>query len=460
MTTSAPEPETTGPPTDQPQAQRAAPVDPGATPAADAVRAAVEAERQRIAEIGDLGRRFALPAEIVDGLIASGASLEQARKTVLDTLAARSAQAVVYPTVATPVGGLDETQTRRDAVTSAIAHRALPEMHQITEPARQYRHATLFEIARELLEWSGVSTRGMSRFEIAHRAATSSDFPAILANVATASLKAGYQSIPRNWQEFCTQNTAMNLKEIYPTFFGDPPVLVKVTEGQEIPMAPLVEAKETYRLSKYAIGFQFTDELILNDELGALGRLPAGFGAAAAEVENSTVFGVLSGNPTMRDSKALFHVDHGNLASPGSTLTRTALDNAWVAMTSQTSLNNTTPIFNAPAFILVPQHLRFAASQIVAETTPSTTSDVTPDYLREMRVIWSPYLGRASSTAWYLAARPLLIHTIEYARLDSKETVQIETVRDTRTQTTLMTATHFFAAKALDWRGLYKNPGA
>ncbi len=62
----------------------------------------------------------------------------------------------------------------------------------------------------------------------------------------------------------------------------------------------------------------------MNDDLGAFSDLSRSLGQAAAEFEGQQVVDLLtsrSGNgPTMNDGKALFHTDHANKASSGTTL--------------------------------------------------------------------------------------------------------------------------------------------
>lgn len=446
--------------TEHPRADPPAPAPAPAPDPAEAIRAAVEAERARVAEITALGTRFGLPPDAVSDLIRRGATVDQARAQVLETLAARTAAAPVYPTVTTPVGGLDEHETMRRGIEDAIAYRALPDVHKVTEPAKPYVNMTLLEMARAFLTARGEDVRTMSRLEIARRAATTSDFPLILANVATASLREGYGSVDNSWQRFCSRQTALDLKDIYPTFFGEAPMLVRVEEGQEIPRGPIVEARDSYRLAKYAVEFAVTDEVLINDRLDALGRLPRGFGVATAQLEASMVFGLLGSNPTMYDGQPLFHASHKNLASTGAVLSVSSFAEARTAMRKQRGLGGTIVADIRPEYLIVPAEIEVVAEQLTTPTTPAQASQVTPPTIQRMTVISSPYLSDYSTTAWYVAASPAVVPMIEYARLQGTEEVQITTYRDNQRMANVVQAVHYFAAKAVDWRGFFKNPGA
>ncbi len=114
-----------------------------------------------------------------------------------------------------------------------------------------------------------------------------------------------------------------------------------------------------------------------------------------------------------------------------------------------------------PQYILVPPGQRSVeARKQVTATTPSSTADVNP-YAGRMQVIEEPRLIPASGTdPWFLAADPSRIDTVEYAYLDGQEGVFTETRMGFEVDGMEIKARHDFAAKAIDWRGLFKNAGA
>ena len=68
--------------------------------------------------------------------------------------------------------------------------------------------------------------------------------------------------------------------------------------------------------------------------------------------------------------------------------------------------------------------------------------------------------GRITGNSWHLAATPTLVDTIEYAYLEGEEGLFTETRQGFEVDGLQIKARHVFAAKAIDWRGLYKNAGA
>jgi hypothetical protein len=65
-------------------------------------------------------------------------------------------------------------------------------------------------------------SRGVEFF--AGGAESTSDFPAILANVANKTLRQAYEAYPRTFQPFCRQMTAADFKPINRVMLADAPV--------------------------------------------------------------------------------------------------------------------------------------------------------------------------------------------------------------------------------------------
>ena len=83
-----------------------------------------------------------------------------------------------------------------------------------------------------------------------------------------------------------------------------------------------------------------------------------------------------------------------------------------------------------------------------------------PSSSRSLAVIAEPRLDPASGAVpWYLVASPAAIDTIEFAYLEGQEGVALATRRGFDVDGIEIRARLDFGAKAIDWRGLYKNPG-
>lgn len=402
------------------------------TPLIDAEAIATRArdsERERVGTIYDLAGRLHLERSFADDLVKRGVTLDAARSEILDKVATNAEKTRVSPQVSIPLGGRDERVTRRDAVANALLHRYSPTLFPLSEPAREYRGMTLVEHAREFLGSAGVNVRGMSRDEIATRALHStSDFPEVLSAVTNKTLRQAYDAYPRTYVPFCRMVAATDFKAMHRVQLGEAPQLVKVNEGGEFKRGTLAEGRESYRVETYGRVVAVTRQVLINDDLDAFTRIPAMYGTAIATLESDVVWGIILANAAMSDSIALFHQTHGNLANPATALSVTAIGAARAVMARQTGLDKKTILNVRPAYLIVPASLELAAEQLVAQNlVPAQTGNVVPSSIRTLTPISEPRLDAASLTAWYLAANPAQIDTIEYAYLEGQQGAYIET---------------------------------
>lgn len=420
----------------------------------DAVRAeAAIAERTRVSGITQLCERHGV-ADLRASLVDNGATLDAARAAILDAVATRDAGGTSSRLPIETV--VDETDVRRAAVENAIMHRAAPGRVKLTDAGRQYRSLSLLEIGRELLEKAGEKTRGMDKLQLAQRALSTSDFPYVLANVANKTLRAGYEAAPQTFKPFTKQAGAPDFKTIQRTQIGDAPQLKKVNEAGEFTYGSIGEGKETYQLATYGRIIAVTRQTIINDDLNAFADLPAKFGRAAANLESDIVWGIVTTNAALNDGVALFHATHGNLGSGA--IAVAGLDAGRAAMRIQKSVDGQS-INVIPAYLIVPAAKETLAQQYTsADFVSAKSSDINP-FKSALQVLVEPRLDAASTSVWYLAADPMTIDTIEYCYLDGNEGVYIETRNGFEVDGMEIKARLDFAAKAIDYRGLYKSTG-
>lgn len=433
------------------------------------VQAALAEERKRSSEINRLCRHHGLGDEFAADLVDRGVPLDEARSAVLDKLEESDPMngRSYEPARANNRGEEQREVQYRDALTTALQHRHQPGQVELGDDAREFRGMTLMEMARHALERRGVSTRGMSKMELAGaafqmRAAgyhSTSDFPAILANVANKTLRDAYESTQRTFMSFARRSVITDFKPVQRTQLGGAPDLEKVLESGEFKYGTMGEGKEVYALATYGKVLGITRQALINDDMDAFTRIPAAFGASAADLESDIVYAILKDNPVMSDGTPLFHADHGNLGS-AAVINEASLAKAEEAFSKQKGLEGRL-ISVRPRFLVVPTGQRFLeARKQVAQTTPNNTTDVNP-YAGMYDIVVEPRLLPSSGQApWFLAADPARIDTIEYAYLDGQEGVFTETRQGFEVDGMEIKARHDFAAKAIDHKGLYKNPGA
>jgi hypothetical protein len=439
---------------------------------------AVKAERLRATNIRTMAAPFKLEEKFVTAIIDEGVSVETARERIMTKLAAHYDANPSNPINPTVTMTADATDKRRTGMEAAILFRGNPGDANLRDAGNEYAGLTLVDIARECLDAAGVKTRGMSRNDIARVALqgrfgaaeyfeggmmTTSDFPNILANVANKTLRQAYEAAPRTFVPFCRQVSAADFKPINRVQLSDVPTLPKVNEKGEFHRTALSDSKETYSLATFGEIVAITRKVIVNDDLQALTRVPAGLGQAAANLESDTVWGVITGNPVMSDTKTLFHADHKNL----NTTNALAVDKLGVARAAfrvQKAPKGT--ILNLqPRYLIVPAALEQTADQLIYPINLAATAvtGVVPPWVQSLVKIVEGRLDAVPAvgvTNWFMAVDPSQIDTIEYCYLEGQQGVYIETRQGFEVDGVEIKARLDFAAGAIDFRGLCKNTAA
>jgi len=430
----------------------------------DAIRSAAKAdavkqERQRASDIRVAVRSAGLDMSYADELIDGDVTVDAARAQVLEKLAARtesapiSSRADIFTTV-------DETETRRSLMTEAVLYRANPSA-KLSDGARQYAGLSMIDIAKECLDARGVKYRGMDRLQIVSRAFEgNSDLPNVLANVANKSLRQAYESAPRTFTPWARQTTAPDFKLMSKVSLSDAPALEKVTENGEFKRGAVTDGKETYQLATYGKIIGLTRQAIINDDLSAFTRIPAMFATAAANLESDTVYGILTANAALADGVTLFHAaTHLNYTSTGTVISIDSLGVAKKLMRLQKTPKNV--VMNlTPKFLIVPAQIENVGWQYTTPEYNAATAATVNPFRGQLQLIVEPRLDASSGTAWYMAADSNMVDTIEYCYLEGQNGVYIETRQGFDVDGMEIKARLDFAAKAIDYRGLYKNVGA
>lgn len=380
-------------------------------------QAATAAERTRAVEIGNLCEKHGMDAEFKRNHIEKGTSLEDVRSAILDKLAANTASTQTRGGVTAEVKG-EQMEKRADAMTQALMHRVDPITYKMEGDARDFMGMTLFDMARDYVEVVlGKSTRGLTRQKVALMAMqhnseraggshTTSDFANILAAVVNKSLRAKYDVAPQTFRPFTRVTTTPDYKLINRMQLGEAPVLLPVNEAGEYEYGTIKDGKEVYQVAKFGRIVRVTDEIIINDDLDALTRLPEAFGDQAAILINKLVWSQIINNPTMGDGVALFHANHGNLVTgAGSVLSASdlsGLNQMRALLRRQMGVDGVTPLNLNLGMVAVPPALETEAEKIIKPIAPTQAGNVNP-YAGKLGLIVEPLLETVANgdKMWY-----------------------------------------------------------
>ncbi|WP_288959537.1 prohead protease/major capsid protein fusion protein [uncultured Sulfitobacter sp.] len=376
---------------------------------------------------------------------------EDAREAALAARAAR-------PKVTIRMGqSHDDPDAIRARQTDALAARMMGSTPD--DASRPYMTMGLHDFAREALTRSGVSVSMMGAEQMLTRAMHgTSDFPELLTGAGNRVLLNAYQRASSPLKQIARQRTANDFRAMSVLKLGEFSGLEKVSENGEIKAISTGEAKEGYSLETFGGMFALTRKAIVNDDLGAFARWSEMMGQAAAETETTQLLALLTANSgagvTMEDGKALFHADHGNLATTGAALGETTLSAARLAMRTQTGLTSETPVNVTPKFLLVGPALETTAEKLLASIYAATTDNVQPI---RVSLLVEP---RITGNGWYVFGDPAAAPVLEYAYLSSAQGPQISSRDGWETLGREFRVVLDFGAGAVDHRGAYLNEGA
>ena len=366
---------------------------------------------------------------------------------------------------AQPLGGglvmtiEDEHDKFKAAVASGMMIRAGLTANDSTNEFRGY---SLMELARASLHRKNISTKGMDKMSVVAAAFThgTSDFTNLLADVATKSMLKGYDEADETFQRWTSVGNLPDFKAAKRVDLNTFPSLNVVEPGAEYKYATIGDRGETIQLATYGSLFSITRQAIVNDDLDVFTRLPNKMGRAAIRTVGNLVYAVLTGNPTMSDGVALFHATHANLLTAAA-LGTASVDALDASMAKQKDATGNTLNIGL-AYLIVPRALKGTAMQVANsefEVASGSKANTAPNWMRgAFEVIADARLDASSASNWFGVANPNQFDTIEVAYLDGQTAPTLEQQGGWTVDGVEFKVRMDAGVKALDWRGLAKNP--
>ncbi len=424
--------------------------------------AAVQSERKRAGDIRAAVKAAKLPDVTADSLIESGASIEDARASILDALAEQNNNGVeIHNHIEVTADGGDRF---REGATRGLMMRGGMEDGERNE----FTGYTLRELARASLEQRGVSHRSMNAVAMIGLAFnpqaagyhSTSDFAHILKDVAHKSMLKGYEEAEETYHLWTAKGVLTDFKATHRIDLNLFPNLQDLGESGEYKYATIGDRGETIKLATYGSMFAINRQTVINDDMNMLTKVPARMGRAAKRTIGNLVYTELTSNPNMSDGTALFHADHNNLGTPGAPGIDTVKEGL-VKMGTQKDPDGIAAGLNIrPKFMLTPIELEIDAEDLmVAEYDPTKTQKKRNPVRGKAQVIADARLDSVSKTAWYMLADPSQYDTIEVAYLDGVETPFMDQQDGWSVDGAEFKVRIDAGVKALDHRAMFKNAG-
>lgn len=419
-------------------------------------------ERKRIADIQEACRVGNIEQKEVDQFINGDKSADEVRKLVMERMA-KADQSTPTSNVNVEVGQDLSREHRRSGIQNAILFRGHsdPKLKpELSEHGREFVHCSLLEMARECAEAAGIRTRRMAKRELVRAAFHStSDFPELLADTCQKSLRDAYMVFGSTYDPIVTRVSLADFKQASSIQLGSTS-LEEILEDGEYKRGSFSEEAEKYSLKTYGRMITLSRQMIINDDLRGLTRIPAMMARAAGQLESDLVWSQITSNPVLADGNPLFHASHANLGAAGA-ISDVTLGEGRKLMRSQKDADGER-INLRSNWLIVPAALETAGEKQVSLISPDEASKVnpfSPGGRSAHGLIVEPRLDDTSAAEFYQAASADQIESIHLATLQGEASPVVETEETFDVDGMKMKVRHDVVAKVVDFRGLVKHPG-
>lgn len=426
-----------------------APVDDAAPPA--------RAERIRVREIANIGRRGGIPQQSIDEAIENGTTIDAFRERAFATLAARHQP--LRPN--SQIYG-DEGDNRIRDMSLEIRRRMAGEDRPRATSAQRYYNMSLVEMAAESIGHRGrIPTRAGEREEILRRAFhATSDFPNMLETATGARIAERYTAAAPTFRRLTWRRDVADFRPapIYRT--GDFPNLEEVIEGAEIKYGTFSDRnREVLTIASYAKAIGFSRHLLVNDQLDLIEDVLRDYTTRVVAFEENLFWRlVLSNNkagPTLLSTtRPIFNTTDGSLAAAGGGLSAAAVGAGRAAMRKHKSLDGLF-VQSEPKLLVVGPDMETAADTFLATVVPNEIGKANP-FAGTLTKVVTPEIP---DNSWYLFADPALVPAFAYSLLEGYQAPRLSFNAPFDSQGLKAKVEHDVGFSAIDFRGAYRNPG-
>lgn len=446
-------------PTEKPSQPNGVTEDEAKRMAQAAARDAARAERVRCDEINSMCDHYGY-GDLARELISGEKTVEEARAAVMKKNMGEESTGQQVGHRGEIIFGADASDKFRAAGVDSLLIRGGVSLEAPAAGARDLAGLTLRELARESLRMAGMPVGG-DPMAMLGRALTASDFPLLLADSANKSLLEGFDAAEETWRLWCGVGNVSDFKTHKAARAGEADDLDEISEDNEYQYGQRAEQGESYSITTFGKLFKISRQTLINDDLGALVDIPMAHGEAWSRKLGDLAIAVLTANAAMGDGTALFHSTHKNLGTAGA-ISETTMAEGILKMGTQKDISGKRSLNINPRFVLAPKALEgggevfFGSNQFAAANTATTRSN--PYAGSKYQRIYEGRLDDDSATAWYLlgargkTVKLFFLNGNQLPTLESKQGWNIDGIE--------YKVRGDAGAKAMSWKGMFKNAGA
>lgn len=433
--------------------------------------AVLKAERQRVSEVTALCAHFDVDArEYID----KGTSVEGVRKAIMDKLMEENKP---LPASRAAEVGDEAIDKFGRAAHHAILLRCGVDVRltnrtrdaKTHDGAEQLAGRSLRDLMIECRRLSGQSDGTLMDSEQLARASLTptSQFTGVLNNVIGSSLMAGYNTQPTTFQGWTVPGSNPNFKPTKRFRMSEAGIPIEIPQNGEFKFDEMTDENIQTSLKTYGRKFGVTRQLVIDDDLGYLVRIPMAYMQAARRGLNRACYDLLNSAQTIYDGGTWFNATavttsggHANYDGTGAYPSATAFAAMKLAMRKQKNLRRDESLNLIMDRLVAPPELEDAIDKIVNPnyviypTTPDGTNNAKGKYL----LIVDGELTDAQ--AYFGFCDPRVAPCVEVTYLNGRETPYLEMQQSFDFLGMEWRLYFDWGLTITDFRGAYKNKGA
>lgn len=357
----------------------------------------------------------------------------------------------------------DEGETRRAGMSLALQARLGVRGVKVDgTPGRAFMDQRLSDMAAASLGQRRAPNDSEGRLRVFMAATHStSDFSAIFENALNKRLQQDYTLAQPTYREIAQRMDFTDYRPHPVAGVGELGALTEIKEGAEIKHGTFNDKREVLNLKAFGMVAEITEQMIVNDDLGAIAQVLARSGMVVAANEDAQFYTMALGGsngdgPTLGEtSRQMFNTTDSTKASSAAAISIASLTIARAALMTKKSLGGL-DLGLLPAILLVGPNKLTEAQQIVVPLQADQAGNVNP-FAGNLRIVVTP---KITGNAWYLFAEPSQAANFAYGFLQGSEGPQVRNETPIGRLGMTYQITHRFGCGGIDYRAGFKNAGA
>jgi hypothetical protein len=345
----------------------------------------------------------------------------------------------------------------------------VPRFRSFQEAYRRFTDDPWSDVRRILQESSGYvppTEREGKLYRYLRESGSTSTWAEILGDSIRRKMIREYEDPNLNlWRSIVSEiSNISDFRTVHRMRLGGYGVLETVGEKGTYPqLTTPADEEATFAIAKKGGVEDLTIEMIANDDVGAIRRIPVLLGQAAIQTLYREVFDLLRLNKVIFDGKTLAHADHGNISS--NELSSEELDVARQSMRKQKAFGDDKKVLGAsllPKWLLVsPNRERLATQISTSPTLVGATGNAAtePNLHRGIQPLVVDYWDDPND--WWVVGDPRRVPTIEVGFWNGREEPELF-VQDQPNVGSVFSADkisykirHVWGLTVLDFRGFF-----